>query len=223
MRGIPSRRRWVACVAIAVQMAGFAACRGVRPAAREAEVATPTPTPSATPRKPRRTPAPRPTPTVSPPPAPTPMGGAVPFSAATRDLTREPLTRTIDERTPAPLARSMEAAERARIELQSGTTGRAIELADEAIRLSPTSVAPWVVRARALLAEGSVELARADLEHAQTLSPDASWMAEIVAMSGATYEAEGRTDLALASYRRAVVIFPANQTARDGLRRLSGP
>jgi hypothetical protein len=209
--------------AIVALGAGFSACeKAVKPTPPKIELPPPTPSPSPTrtPRKPRPKPTPTPTAVMSPVPSP---GALVPFSAATRDVTREPLTRTISERTPVPTARSLETAERARIELQSGTTDRAIELADEAIRLSPESVAPWVIRARALLAEGSSELARQDLDHASTLTPEAAWMAEIIAVTGATHEAEGRTDAALASYRRAVVIFPANQTARDGLRRLSAP
>jgi hypothetical protein len=185
--------------------------------ARGPEVETPTPTRTPPPRTKRR---PRPTLSATPGPSPIPIRTAQPPPLA--DVTREPLTRGIAAATPTTTARSLETAERARIELQHGTTGRAIELADEALRLAPTAPA-LVVRARALLAEGSPELARADLDRAAKLSPNPAWRAEIVAVTGATREAEGNLDAALTAYRQAVVIFPANQTARDGLRRLSSP
>src|SRR5581483_1220038 len=230
------RGRALAALCIAVVAAATASgtgCGARRPTAREPEeIATPPPRPSPT-RRPRPRPTPRPTPTSTWLPAPnapeqplaTPPGAASPgaYPAGGRDVTREPFTRAIDARTPEPTARALEAADRARVELESGTTGRAIDLADEALRISPNSVPAWVVRARALLAEGSPGLARSDLDHAATLSPDPAWMAEIVALQGATLEAEGKNEAALAAYRRAVVTFPANRTARDGLRRLSSP
>jgi hypothetical protein len=220
--GRTAARRRIAAAGVAVlAAAALAGCPARAPRSpREEVVAKPTPTPRPSPT---RRPRPRATPLPSPLPRPSPTQLPAPFSGPTRDVTREPLTRGVDSRTPMPTARALETAERARVELQSGTTERAIELADEALRISPATVPAWVVRARALLAEGSPELARGDLDHAATLDPDAAWMAEIVALTGATYEAEGKKEGALAAYRRAVVIFPANQTARDGLRRLSGP
>jgi tetratricopeptide (TPR) repeat protein len=224
-------QRGFALIALGLALAlSLAACprRPVRPP----EVDQLAPSPSASPSpSPTRKPRPRPTPSPTPTPAPSPTFGLEPGASLTPslgvdgagDATRGPLTRGIDSRTPISTARALETAERAQIELQRGTTDRAIELADEALRLSPVTVPAWVVRARALLAEGSPSLARADLEHAATLSPNPAWMAEIVALTGATHEAEGRQEAALAAYRRAVVIFPANQTARQGLRRLSGP
>ena len=69
---------------------------------------------------------------------------------------------------------------------------------------------------------GSIEPARQDLERAEALEPAAPWLAETVAIYGATYEIEGRPDAALAAYRRALRIYPANRTSKEALRRLTG-
>ena len=150
---------------------------------------------------------------------PTAGGAALPG----HDVTREPLVRMVDEKTPPTTISAYQNTERARAELASGTTDRAIALLDEAVVLAPQAVPPYVVRARAYLAEGSTDLARSDLARAAKLSPDRAWTAEIIALTGATEEAEGNRDAAIESYTRAVVLFPGNQTARDALRRLAPP
>ena len=114
-------------------------------------------------------------------------------------------------------------AEQARRELEKGTTSRAFVLLDAAIERSPDSVAPYVIRARAFLAEGSAARARSDLHRAVDLEPSPAWLAEAVAVNGEAFELEGNTDAAVAAYRRALSISAANVTARDALRRLSGP
>lgn len=118
---------------------------------------------------------------------------------------------------------ALEMGELARLELEAGTTVRAFDLLDAAIRREPGLVELYVVRAHAHLAEGSAELARADLRRASELAPDTPWLAEIIAAGGAADEIEGRTDGALAAYRRALRLYPANQTARAALRRLAAP
>ena len=238
-----------AALALALLLAlapfGQIGCR--KPPAMVEEVVTPTPspTPSPTPRKPRprRSPTPTPLPSGSPEatpeisvgaPSPSPGESVVPATSQalevtpsgpmpSRDTTSEPFTQGISEGTSSQTARALETSERARIELQSGTTARAIELSDDAIRLSPRTIPAYVVRARAHLAEGETDLARADLDQAAKQSPDRAWLAEIVAVTGATYEADGKKEEALAAYSRAVLIFPGNKTARAGLRRLAGP
>jgi tetratricopeptide (TPR) repeat protein len=144
-------------------------------------------------------------------------------TSAVGDVTRRPLTIAIRWDTPPAEAQALRFAEKAREEVERGTTERAIELLDAAIRSSPQSVPPYVVRAQVLLAEGSLEQARADLEKAAGLEPGWAWLAEIVALRGAVYEVEGDRDAALASYRRALRISSANQTARESLARLVGP
>ena len=104
-----------------------------------------------------------------------------------------------------------------------GYVALAFDLLDPAIRREPGLMELYVVRAHAHLAEGSAEPARADLRRAAELDPDAPWLAEIIAAGGAADEIDGRLDAALAAYRRALRIYPANQTARAALRRLAQP
>lgn len=190
-----------------VAMIAAGGCRGAREHDEAVRLPVVTPTPRPTPKKPR------PRASGLPKPSPSP--------SATRDPTREPLTRQIDDHTPPRKAKSLELAEHARTELQSGTTESAIELANQALASWPTSVPAYVIRARAYLAEGSTPLARADLERAAKLSPEPAWSAEIVALTGVVQESDGHRDAAIVAYKRAVVLFPANQTAREALRRLS--
>jgi len=135
-------------------------------------------------------------------------------------VTREPLTRLIDECTPDDAASALQLAERARGELDRGTTDRAVDLLERAIRIAPRSVPPYVLLARVDLADGQPERARGHLSRAAALSPDPVWLAEIVALNGVSYEAEGNNDAAIAAYTHALQIFPANRTAGEALGRL---
>lgn len=110
--------------------------------------------------------------------------------------------------------------DRARMEIDAGTAGRAFELLDEAIRLDPGCVPAYVLRARASLLVGSTEEARADLNRAVELNPKGAWLAEVVAVNGEVYEVEGNRDAAVAAYRRALGIFAPNRTAREALSQL---
>ena len=164
------------------------------------------PAPSVTPR-PGRTRAPSPTPTRTP--------------ASERDMTREPLTRMVTVNTTARDASSLKLADRARSELDGGTTEKAFELLDAAIEGSPKLAPPYVLRARAFLAEGNAEAAREDLDKAAALPAPTAWVGETAAVRGAVFEAEGNRTEAIAAYRRALRIYPANQTAREALKRLT--
>ena len=114
-------------------------------------------------------------------------------------------------------------SERARLELDKGTTTHAFELLDDAVDRAPESVPPYVIRAQALLFEGSGTQALEDLKRAVDLEPDTPWLAEVVAVNGSILELEGNRDGAIAAYRRALQISAANVTARQALRRLSAP
>ena len=164
------------------------------------------PVAKATPR-PVRTRAPAPTPARTPAPE--------------RDTTRDPLTRMVTANTSARDASSLKLAERARSELDGGTTEKAFELLDVAIEASPRLAPPYVLRARAYLAEGNPDAARADIDKAAALPAPTAWVAETAAVRGAIFEVEGNRSEALAAYRRALRIYPANQTAREALRRLT--
>lgn len=168
-------------------------------------------------RKPEETPAPRVTPRRTRTPLPTPSRTPVPE----RDTTREPLSRMITDNTTARDASSLKLADRARAELDSGTTDKAFELLDAAIQASPKLAPPYVLRARAFLAEGNTEAARADIDKAAALPAPTAWVAEIAAVRGSIFEVEGKTTEAISAYRRALRIFPGNQTAKDALRRLN--
>jgi hypothetical protein len=163
-------------------------------------------------------PTPRPTPTADRLGEP-----LVAPSAAVGDVTRNPLEEMIGPRTPPRIAEALRMGDRARKELEAGTTVRAFELLDTALNMEPQVMELYVIRAHAFLAEGSASPARADLERAAALRPDRAWLAEIVAANGACFEVEGQTDEALASYRRALRLYPANETAREALQRLSNP
>lgn len=160
-------------------------------------------------------------------PPPRPQFGTVgPNRVASKpgvDITRGRMTDLIMPYTDEDEAIAFRLCDRARDELNDGTTTQAFELLDAAVDKSPDSVPPYVIRAQALLAEGSLERARADLRTAVDLEPNAPWLAEIVAVSGAIYETEGNQDAAIKSYRRALQISAANVTARDALRRLASP
>ncbi|MEW6270293.1 MAG: hypothetical protein AB1689_13460, partial [Thermodesulfobacteriota bacterium] len=164
---------------------------------------------------------------AAPPPPPTPRPAKKrpptpsPTRAPARDITREPLTRLIDGSTPPRDAAALKLAERAREELNEGTTENAFELLDTAIKNAPNVQPPYVLRARAYLAEGATTQARADLDKAAAISAPAPWVAEAAAVRGMMFELEGNRTEALAAYRRALRIFPGNVRARDALKRLT--
>lgn len=139
------------------------------------------------------------------------------------DITREPLTNLITIHTDEDEAMALRFTEKARQELDNGTTTHAFELLDAAVARAPESVPPYVIRAQALLAEGSGTQARSDLKRAVDLEPNTPWLAEVVAVNGAILELEGNNDSAIAAYRRALQISAANVTAREALHRLSSP
>lgn len=118
------------------------------------------------------------------------------------------------------LATAYRLAEQAGSELDRGTTDRAIELSQRAIKLNERAFPAYLVLARANVAEGLSGEARNVLARAAEQQPDPVWLAEIVAQNGATWEAEGKPEAAIAAYRRALAIYPANQTAREALARL---
>lgn len=161
---------------------------------------------------------------VEPPPRPQ-YGGVGPKRVSAKpgvDVTRQPLTDAIGPETDEEEAMALRYAERARRELEQGTTTNAFTLLDAAVEHAPDLVAPRVVRAQAFLAQGSTEQARGDLHRAVDLDPSPAWLAEIVAVNGSVFELQGDQDRAVAAYRRALAISSANVTARDALRRLSG-
>lgn len=167
---------------------------------------------------------PSPLPTTAPSPAPVhrlPEPDAALLPAT--DPTRKPLAGALGGFVTPREEEALRMGDRAQHELVAGTTVRAFELLDTAIEMEPALMPLYVVRAHAFLAEGSPEQARADLERAVRLEPDAAWLAEIIAVTGAAFEMEGRVDAALAAYRRALRVFPANQTAREALQRLATP
>ena len=137
-----------------------------------------------------------------------------------RDRTRDPLAWSIHGGTTPSQAAAMRLVDRARGELEAGTAGRAFELLDEAVRADPNCVPAYLTRAQASLLVGSTGEARRDLQAAVLLEPKGAWLAELVAVNGEVYEVEGDQDSAIASYRRALGIYPANRTARVALSRL---
>jgi tetratricopeptide (TPR) repeat protein len=201
-----STSRWLVGIVVVVLAVTFADCGMQRRALRKSE---PTPVPGATPR-PLRTKA---------LPSPSPMRSVAPD----RDTTRDPLSRMANEATTARDASALKLADRARAELNSGTTDKAFELLDSAIETSPKLAPLYVLRARAFLAEGNAESARADIDKAAALPAPTVWVAETAAMRGAIFEVEGNRTEALSAYRRALRIFPGNQTANDALKRLEAP
>jgi hypothetical protein len=173
-------------------------------------------------------PLPTPAPTASPTPTPIPLVHRLVDPAAeptppAGDPTRAPLTEGLKPNVPPSLVSALQMGDLARRELEAGTTVRAFELLDTAIRMEPEVMELYVVRAQAYLAEGSTDRARADLARASELHPDAAWLAEIIAATGAAFEIDGRIDAALVAYRRALRVYSANQSARDALRRLAEP
>ena len=137
-----------------------------------------------------------------------------------RDRTRDPLAWSIHPGTSPGQAAAMRLVDRARAELEAGTAGQAFELLDEAVRADPDCVPAYLTRAQASLLVGSPDEARRDLQAAVDLDPKGAWLAELVAVNGEVYEVEGDRDSAIASYRRALGIYPANRTARVALTRL---
>ena len=172
-------------------------------------------------RRSKRRPEPTPAPSVTPRPKakrplPTPSRTPVPE----RDTTREPLARLVTKGTSSRDAAALKLGDRARTELESGTTDEAFQLLDTAIESSPKLQPLYVLRARAYLAEGNAEMARADLDRAAALPAPTAWVAEAAAMRGAVFEVQGNKTEAIAAYRRALKIFPGNLTAKDALKRL---
>ncbi|MBM4242596.1 MAG: tetratricopeptide repeat protein [Deltaproteobacteria bacterium] len=172
------------------------------PRSRSKRRPEPTPAPSATPKAKK----PVPTPTRAP--------------AAERDTTRDPLTRLVTQGTSSRDAAALKLGERARTELESGTTDEAFELLDTAIESSPKLQPLYVLRARAFIAEGNAEMARVDLDRAAALPAPTAWVAEAAAMRGAVFEVQGNKPEAIVAYRRALKLFPGNLTAKDALKRL---
>lgn len=167
-------------------------------------------------RRPEPTPAPSATPRAKgkgPVPSRTPM--------PERDTTRDPLTRLVTDTTSSRDAAALKLGDRARVELDSGTTDEAFQLLDGAIEAAPKLQPLYVLRAKAFLAEGNADMARADLERAAALPAPTPWIAEAAAMRGAAFELQGNKTEAIAAYRRALKIFPGNLTARDALKRLA--
>jgi|RhiMethySRZTD1v2_1073278.scaffolds.fasta_scaffold150589_2 Tfp pilus assembly protein PilF len=225
MRWISLRRdavaQWPAASPVSLLIVGLAIVVATAPACA----------PPRAPARPPREMAPRamarPMPTATPqvaPPTVHRLGepGAAPTPLAA-DATRSPLTSRLGVNDPENVVSALQMGDLARRELEAGTTVRAFELLDAAIQMAPERMELYVVRAQAHLAEGSSEPARADLQRAEELQPDAPWLAEIIADNGAADEVEGRPDRALAAYRRALRLYPANQTARAALQRLSEP
>jgi len=197
-----SSSRWLVGMLMVVLAFASVACTLPRHKRR----AEPTPTPSMTPR-PGKSRAPMPSPTRA--------------MSSDRDTTREPLTRLVTENTSSRDAASLKIGDRARAELNSGTTDKAFELLDSAIESSPKLAPLYVLRAKAFLAEGNAEAAKADVDRAAALPAPTAWVAEVAAMRGAVFEVEGNRTEALSAYRRAVRIYPANQTANEALKRLT--
>lgn len=160
-------------------------------------------------------------------PPPRPQFGTVgPRRVAAKpgvDITRGSLSDLIMPYTDEDEAMALRLCDRAREELDRGTTTQAFELLDAAVDRAPDSVPPYVIRAQALLAEGSTGKARDDLRRAVDLKPNTPWLAEVVALNGAILESEGDVDAAVVAYRRALQISAANVTSREALRRLAQP
>ena len=166
-------------------------------------------------------------PTLTPGPQKGPFGSPSPPTLAPtpnrrgiQDRTRDPLSWSIHSGTSPGQASAMRLVDRARAELEAGTAGRAFELLDEAVRADPACVPAYLTRAQASLLVGSTGDARRDLQLAVAYEPKGAWLAELVAVNGEVYEVEGERDNAIASYRRALGIYPANRTARVALTRL---
>ena len=171
---------------------------------------------------PRRPAAPGAT-SVEPPPRPQ-YSEVGPRRVATKpgqDRARAPLTELVGPETSPDEVEALRYAERARRELEAGTTTHAFTLLDAAIERSPRTAPLYVVRAQAFVADGSFDRARQDLRTAVDLAPGPAWLAEAVAVHGGILELEGDLDGAVAAYRRALAISAANVTAREALRRLS--
>ncbi len=166
----------------------------------------------------------RPEPTPAPSGTPRPKGkgpSATRTPIPDRDTTRDPLTRLVTDNTSSRDAAALKLGDRARVELDSGTTDEAFQLLDTAIESAPKLQPLYVLRAKAFLAEGNADMARADLERAAALPAPTPWIAEAAAMRGAAFEVQGNKTEAIAAYRRALKIFPGNLTAKDALKRLA--
>ena len=166
----------------------------------------------------------RPEPTPAPSATPRPKGkgpSATRTPIPERDTTRDPLTRLVTDNTSSRDAAALKLGDRARVELDSGTTDEAFQLLDTAIESAPKLQPLYVLRAKAFLAEGNADMARADLERAAALPAPTPWIAEAAAMRGAAFEVQGNKTEAIAAYRRALKIFPGNLTAKDALKRLA--
>lgn len=173
-------------------------------------------------RRSRRRPEPTPAPSATPrPKGKKPVAAPTRTPAPERDTTRDPLTRLVSEGTSSRDAAALKIGDRARVELDSGTTDEAFQLLDAAIESSPKLQPLYVLRAKAFLAEGNAEMARADLDRAAALPAPTAWVAEAAAMKGAAFEVQGNKSEAIAAYRRALKIFPGNLTAKDALKRLA--
>lgn len=166
----------------------------------------------------------RPEPTPAPSATPRPKGkgpSATRTPIPERDTTRDPLSRLVTDNTSSRDAAALKLGDRARVELDSGTTDEAFQLLDTAIESAPKLQPLYVLRAKAFLAEGNADMARADLERAAALPAPTPWIAEAAAMRGAAFEVQGNRTEAIAAYRRALKIFPGNLTAKDALKRLA--
>jgi tetratricopeptide (TPR) repeat protein len=218
--------RWLAPgIGITFLVAYLTSCGPTAPPVPRAPEVAPLPSylPSPQPSRVRRTP--RPTPTPTPFATPTPSidcdrPGSQLSTPPDRDITNEPLTRLINECTPDDLVSAIQLTDAARVELERGTAEKAVDLLEQAIRISPRAVAPYVIFARADLAEGQTERARSHLGRAAALSPEPVWLAEIIALNGVSYESDGKLEAAAAAYAHALQVFPGNRTAREGADRL---
>ena len=210
-------------VGVTLFVAWLASCGPTAPPAPRAPEVPPLPSyrPSPQPSRVRRTPRHTPTPLASPTPSvDCERPGSQLNTPPDRDVTREPLTQLINECTPDDLVSVIQLTDAARIQLERGTAQKAVDLLEQAIRIAPRAVPPYVIFARADLAEGQTESARRHLGRAAALSPEPVWLAEIIALNGVSYESDGKLEPAAAAYAHALEVFPGNRTAREGAERL---
>lgn len=133
------------------------------------------------------------------------------------------LLAKITPSTPPQRAASLRLTEEGRKILDAGDPGKALGRLEKTIVIDSTNPYAYFYLAKAQYRMGRYRESLNFLDIAESrLGPEPFWQAEILALRGDNYRAQGQLQRAEASYNQAIRINSGNRTAADGLTRMQG-
>jgi hypothetical protein len=125
--------------------------------------------------------------------------------------------------TPPQRAASLRLTEEGRKILEAGDPGKALTRLEKTIVIDSTNPYGYFYLAKAQYRMGRYRESLNFLDIAESrLGPEPFWQAEIHALRGDNYRAQGQLQRAESSYSQAIRINSGNRTAADGLTRMQG-